>query len=163
FDGGRLTNSYIHDNAVLGVKVDGFAGYTGYSQYQTTQGAPVLIQNCSITHNNPNNVGNTGFEAGGIKMWEANNVSIINCTISNNVGMGIWYDTCRAGGVVMNSLITGNSMWGIDNEISDGSTFAFNTVTGNGLSHASDQWPQGGGICIDTGTGCTVRNNIVSG
>ncbi len=163
FDGGKLLNSYIHNNAVLGVKVDGLAGYVGTPEYLTTEGAPVLIQNDNISNNNPNDVGDTEFEAGGIKIWSANNVTITNCTISNNVGDGVWVDTCFAGDVIQNNLIQNNTMFGVSNEISNGTVIANNELTGNGLTHSADVWPSGGAIGVDTSANVTVSGNVVSG
>ena len=163
FDGGKLLNSDIYDNAVLGVKVNGLAGYPGTPEYLTTQGAPVLIENDIISGNNPNDVGNTEDEAGGIKVWSANNVTITDCTISNNVGHGVWFDTCFGGDVVENSLAQNNTMFGIYNEISNGTVIADNDLTGNGLSQSGQNWPQGGGIAVETSASVTVSGNVLSG
>ena len=162
FDGGKLLNSDIFDNAVLGVKVNGLAGYSNEPEYLTTQGAPVLIQNDIISGNNPNGVGNTSFEAGGIKLWSANNVTINNCTVSNNTGQGVWMNTCLGGDVIENSLVQNNTMFGIMNEISNGTQILWNDVTGNGLSHSADVWPTGGGIGVNTSTDVTVDGNTVA-
>lgn len=146
-DGGRLTNSYIHDNAVLGVKVDGLAGYPG-ALHWTTQGAAVLVQNNVISHNNPNNAGDTGWEAGGIKLWEANNVSIVGNTVSDNVGHGIWIDTCRAGNIVKDNYSSGNTGFGVFNEIANGTMIDGNTLVKNSR-----------GIYVASGSNVTVQNN----
>lgn len=148
-DGGRLTNSYVHDNAVLGVKVDGLAGYSGALRW-TTQGAPVLVQNNVISHNNPANKGDVGWEAGGIKLWEANNVAIVGNTVSDNTGHGIWIDTCRAGNVVKDNYSSGNTGFGIFNEIANGTLIDNNTLVKNSK-----------GIYVASSADVTVKDNAL--
>ncbi|MDE2102626.1 MAG: right-handed parallel beta-helix repeat-containing protein [Patescibacteria group bacterium] len=161
FDGGKLLNSYVHGNAVLGVKIDGLAGYAGEPEYLTTEGAPVTIENDNISGNNPHGAGNVEFEAGGIKLWSANNVSIVDCTISNNVGNGVWIDTCFAGDVVQGCLVQNNTSWGVENEISNGTQITQNYISGNGVLHSGDSWPLGGGIGVDDSANALVSENTV--
>ena len=161
FDGGKLTNSYIHDNEVLGVKVDGLAGYAGRPEYHTANGAPTLVQNNVITHNNPNNKGDVGWEAGGLKVWEANNVSVLNNNTSNNVGHGIWFDTVRAGGVVRFNLSQNNTGSGIYNELANGTNINSNKVMNNAIGSANATWPGAGGIVVDNSADVTVASNVV--
>ena len=150
YDGGKLTNSYIHDNAVLGVKYDGLAGYSGPLKW-TTQGLPGLIQNNKISHNNPNKAGDINNEAGGLKLWEANNVTIADNTVDANIGHGIWLDTGRAGNVVKNNLSMNNTNYGIFNEITNGTM-----IDGNNLVLNKS------GIYVASSANVTVQNNIIS-
>jgi hypothetical protein len=163
FDGGKLTNSYIHDNEVLGVKVDGLAGYSGRPEYHTANGAPTLVQNNIISHNNPNNKGDVGWEAGGLKVWEANNVSVLSNNTSGNIGHGIWFDTVRAGGVVRYNLSQSNSASGIYNELANGTLISNNRVMYNAIGSANATWPGAGGIVVDNSSGVRVVNNQLMG
>ncbi len=152
-DGSTVTNNYVHNNAVAGLGADSLAGYTSQPTHWTTQGAPILIQNNLIADNNPNGTASAGWDACGLKIWECNNCTIANNTLTDNIGNGIWLDTCRGGDVVENNLVTGSTNYAIFNEITNGSLITNNTVTNSALQS----------VVVWNGANVTVSYNTITG
>lgn len=146
-----LTNSYVHDNGQLGISADSTNG----------QCVDVLVSNCLVSHNNPQNAFDVNFEAGGSKFWNVNGLTIAHCEFSNNVGNGIWMDGDLAGGGNTNVIITNtwshdNGMAGIFQEIGGSATISDNLVENNGLKTNN-----GAGIELDDSESVTISNNVV--
>lgn len=160
FDGSQLTNSYIHDNGQLGVKVGGFAGVPDRPEYRTANGAPTLISNTRISRNNLAGLFDPSYEAGGIKLWMANNVTLQNLEVDNNGGSGIWVDTVYNGTVIRNSWSHDNTESGIYLELANGSLVENNLVERNSVG-ANLGARTIAGISIHVSSNTTVRNNVV--
>jgi hypothetical protein len=148
---GSLVSSYVHDNGQLGI---GAASANGPC-------VDVLIANCLISHNNPQNAFDVTFEAGGSKFWNVDGLTITHCEFSNNVGNGIWMDGDLAGGGNTNVTITNtwshdNGMIGIFQEIGGSALISHNLVENNGLATNN-----GVGIDLDDSESVTISNNIV--
>jgi parallel beta-helix repeat protein len=117
------------------------------------------IKNCIIT-------GNAGRDGGGITCsgYDGSHPAITNCTISNNIGSGIY---CGYGSspVITNCTITGNTGAGRPPSTTGGGIFCYYpsypkiancTITGN----SAGRW--GGGIYCESSliiTSCTITGN----
>jgi parallel beta-helix repeat protein len=160
FDGSQVINSYIHHNGHLGIKVDGLAGYSGEPTYLTDKGEPVLVANNEIAHNNTAHA-DVGHDAGGLKVWNTNNVTVENNFVHHNWGNGIWFDVDNYNGVIRNNLVEDNEFSGIYIEISRRITVENNTVNRNGRNYATDNWRVVAGISVDTSSDVIVRGNTL--
>jgi parallel beta-helix repeat protein len=161
FDGGQVTDSYVHHNGHLGIKVDGLAGYAGQPTYLTDRGEPVLIANNEISYNNTAKA-DEGHDAGGLKIWNANNVTVRDNFVHHNWGNGIWFDVDNYGGVIRGNTVEDNEFSGIYVEISRQVLVENNIVNRNGRNHATDNWRVVAGISVDTSSDITVRNNTLA-
>ena len=93
-------------------------------------------------------------------------LSVSGNLIKQNKGVGMWADVADDGRVISGNQIVGNAADGIRYEISRNGTIENNTISGNGFGtgrgSGTSLW-DGGGVNINTSSGVTVRNNVVSG
>ncbi len=146
-----LTNSYVHDNGQMGIAAASANNHC----------VDVLIANCQISHNNPQNAFNVAWEAGGSKFWNVNGLTITHCEFNDNVGNGIWMDGDLDGGGNTNVLITNtwshnNLGIGIFQEIGGSALITSNLVENNGSATF-----EGVGIELDDSESVTITNNVI--
>lgn len=145
FNGGTLAiaNSTITGNSVSGVAQGAGIGMQG--------GVACSITNCTITGNTSGGINYAGGV--GILGFGTVAVTIVNSTISDNTGEGLYLDDVLA--TVANSTINDNTSTGIETIGSTLITIENCTVSGNG----------GGGIYSQAPMsirGCAVVNNTTA-
>jgi parallel beta-helix repeat protein len=92
-------------------------------------------------------------ESGGGKFSGTSNARVINNTVSNNDGAGIWFDALSSGGIIKGNTVTNNTRDGIRYENSHSGTISNNVLKNNA---------QKNGICSSTST-ANYREIIVIG
>jgi len=176
--GWTMLYNYMHDNGgaamILGDHntaeyncLDHNAQY-GFQIFGNT----VNVQFNEISNNDSANVesSNPGCGcSGGMKAWEAQNVTLDNNWVHNNMNVGLWVDTNNVGFDISNNVITDNTAEGILYETS----YNFH-ITGNYI--ARNAWVKGpsnggfpnGAVYIsesggDARVGSTYANSEISG
>lgn len=139
-----IRESYVHNNGRIGLKA---------------KGENVLIEGNQIAFNNPDDLHDPLWEAGGFKFIETDGLVARGNHIHDNHGSGIWADLGAINTVIEENLIEGNTHAGIDYEISSHGIIRNNVVRNNGHGHASG-WMWGAGITI-RGPHVYVHGNVV--
>jgi parallel beta-helix repeat protein len=128
---------YVHNGQ------EGIAGY---------QSDGVVINGAEVAYNNWAGF-NPDWDAGGIKMCTTANVTITNCNVHDNNGMGIWADIDSTNWTITGNTVTNNNGNGIMYEISHGpNAVDSNTVSGNARA----------GIYISNSDGVEASGNTVT-
>ena len=143
--------SYVHHNGQLGI------GGTGDD---------ILIEGNEIAYNNPSNLGDLNFEAGGTKFVLTNRLVVRNNFVHHNTGPGLWTDIDNDATLFEGNLVEDNLREGIVTEISYSAIIRNNTVRRNGLGDSrSAAWLWGAGIGIHAsgGTGIEIYGNVLEG
>ncbi len=137
-------------------------GQLGLGQYSS---AAATVTRNVISGNNTDGFWIADWESGGIKSTRSSG-TVSGNLIKANKGIGMWADVADDGRVISGNKIIGNAADGIRYEISRNGTIENNTISGNGFGtgrgSGTSLW-DGGGVNINTSTGVTVRNNVVSG
>ena len=122
----------------------------------------ITVDGVEIDHNNTRHI-DCGYEAGGFK-WVANNVTVKNSSIHDNLCKGLWSDINSSNGVIQNNRIYDNSDEGVFVEISNHFVVSGNMIYGNGLRNYNGcGWVWGGGITAAASSYVDVYGNNVSG
>jgi hypothetical protein len=103
----NITNNLVHDTEGMGIRVRGYMAIEGDTSVQSSH---VLIKNNNVYYTNLDNSGsNKGVNNWGaaIQAWNANQVKIVNNTVSKNYGEGIGL-TLVDNGVVSKNLLYDN-------------------------------------------------------
>jgi hypothetical protein len=101
-----------------------------------------------------------GYEAGGIKLGRASQVTISANEVDGNTGPGIWCDVACTSVTVNGNRVHDNTRQGILFETGLGASITGNAVWENGWSFPS--WGWGGGIVISSSGGADVAANTVA-
>ena len=141
-----VEDCWIEDNSAIGLSVfgDTFSNVTlrrvtsirnGLMGVQAEKANNLLLEDCLITGNNHQHF-LFGQSSGGVKVTRSRPVTVRNCTISDNIGPGLWFDqSCYdmrvsgcdiqnntgagftiencATGVLVDCLVTGNGTKGV--------------------------------------------------
>lgn len=149
----RLTNSWVHDAGVIGVRaVDTDSNVTSCSD--------VLVQNTRISNCNKQNDLN---EAGGSKFWNVDGLRVINCEWDHNRGDGIWGDGSIEGGggnrnvEIAYNWVHDNTRYGIYQET--GGKFWVH----HNISERNGDGRDGAGIYVNMSEDGLIENNILRG
>lgn len=143
--GWLVTNSFIHHNTLNGI-----GGY---------QSSGMTLMNSEISDNqlarlDPDTA--TGYAAG-IKLFQSHNVNILNNSIRDNWGVGVWCDTDCYNVWIDGNTISGNTYRGVMLEISYGGTISNNMITGNGWAAGNG----GHGVFISTSENTQIYGNTI--
>jgi len=151
-----ISNSYVHDNAQLGIKAVDSSGGANCQH--------VTVTNTRDSHNNPLNKFDYGVEGGGSKFWNVNYLTITHCEFDNNVGDGIWCDGDLGGGnrnvEISYNWTHDNNRYGIYQEIGGSAWIHDNLTENNGVSgpyHEAD----GAGIQVNNSESLIIENNTI--
>jgi hypothetical protein len=151
-----ISNSYVHDNAQLGIKAVDSSGGENCQH--------VTVSNTRDSHNNPLNKFDYGVEGGGSKFWNVNYLTITHCEFDNNVGDGIWCDGDLGGGnrnvEISYNWTHDNNRYGIYQEIGGSAWIHDNLTENNGVSgpyHEAD----GAGIQVNNSESLIIENNTI--
>jgi parallel beta-helix repeat protein len=130
-DDSTLIDSYVHHNHQAGVG---------------GQGDRVLVEGNEIAFNNYLAEVEPGFEAGGSKWVNTDDLVVRANYVHDNCGPGLWTDSNNVGTLYESNTVEDNWGAGIFHEISGAATIRLNLVIGNAFG-------QDGPICAATGGG----------
>jgi parallel beta-helix repeat protein len=139
--GFTVRRNHIHHNGQLGVK--------GY-------GDGALLEDNEISHNNPDEKYDFGWEAGASKFIRTTNLTVRGNHVHHNRGPGLWTDGFNRNTLYEDNTVEYNAGPGIFHEISYEAVIRNNTVRGN----AHDFYI--GGILIANSSGVEVYGNTVT-
>ncbi len=141
----KLLNNNISRNGELGV-----------FGWQSTN---VLIQGNRLFGNNTEAF-NPGYEAGGLKIGNVQQVQITQNEVYGNYGMGLWCDVDCEYVTISGNRVHDNQNQGITYEISGHGTITGNSVWNNGFGNQI--WGWGAGIMLQNSHDSEVGNNVVA-
>jgi parallel beta-helix repeat protein len=127
-----IRNNRVHHNHQLGMAVTGTVG--------------TLVEGNEIAYNNWLVEYDWGWEAGGTKFWETQDLVVRGNWSHHNNGPGLWADTDNTGTVYEDNVVEDNTANGIFHEVSGSAVIRNNVLRRNGFDHAA--WLWGGGIVI---------------
>lgn len=139
-----IRDNYLHDNGQLGIH--GGSPTSG-----------VLIQGNEIAFNNPDDLHDMAWEAGGVKVVETRDLIIRRNFVHDNGGPGLWTDRDNVGSVFEDNTLIDNDGPGILHEISYSALIRNNVVGGN--AHVFFL----GGILVLSSADVEVYGNELSG
>ncbi len=122
---GKIVGNNIHDNGQMGVGANG---------------DNITVQGNEIGHNGYFSGISPGFEGGGSKFSQTDNLKIIGNYSHDNNGYGLWTDIDNINTLYDGNTVADNSSGGINHEISYDATIRNNVVTGNGSPAAPWLW-----------------------
>lgn len=111
-------------------------------------------------YNNNTEAFSSGWEAGGIKISETNDLLIDGNHVYNNGGPGIWNDVSCARVTISNNRVHHNAKQGIAYELSQYGIITGNVVYENGLGYTV--WGWGAGILVQNSAYTEVANNTLA-
>lgn len=130
-------------------------GQEGISGYRCDG---LVIEGATVARNNYAGF-DMNWQAGGIKVATAANVTYTGNHVVDNSGIGIWNDAGVRDATVRDNHVSGNQSTGIMDELSYHSTIVGNTVIGNGASIGTAAFPAG--ILLQNSSDADVRANYV--
>ncbi len=139
----------IHDGGQLGVHLGG----------DGTNGRNNILRDSRVHDNNTAGFDPT-WEAGGLKATRQTGLQLLDNTVDDNAGPGLWCDIACRDIVVTGNRVHHNTYAGIMFEISTGATIRSNLVWENGWGEAT--WGWGAGILISSSGGADVSGNTVA-
>lgn len=119
----------------------------------------LLVQGCRIHDNNTEEF-NVEWEAGGLKIAVANNVTLDGNEAFDNRGPGLWLDIAADDAIIKNNRVYRNTYAGIWFEVSDGAQIFNNVTWMNGFGKNTYGW--GAGILISCARNAEVYNNVAA-
>jgi Right handed beta helix region len=135
-------DNYIHHNGQLGIGAGG-------------QG--ITIARNEIAHNNYAQY-NSGWEAGGSKFAQTQNLTVQGNYVHHNNGPGLWTDIDNIDTQYLDNMVFANVEMGIFHEISHAAIIRHNYVAHNGQD---DPWLYGANILVSTSNRVTVEANTI--
>lgn len=133
--------------------------FRGGQQGVSGNGTGNLVQNNEIHDNNTEGF-SSGWEAGGLKMALAEDLTLDANEVYGNKGPGLWCDIDCKNVTYGNNRVHHNANAGIFFEISDGAKIHGNKVWENGWGYSD--WGWGTGILISSSKNAEVYDNIVA-
>jgi len=119
----------------------------------------VLIEGNEVAYNNT--AGYYPFwEAGGIKMSAATNLTVRNNRVHHNMGKGIWTDENAYKVLIEGNTSSDNDHQGISHEVSYDAIIRNNTVERNGFKNSAGV--AGGGITLNSSANVEIYGNQVN-
>lgn len=154
----HLDNLMITDSATIGVGVvtSDVVLYrvsvlrSGLLGVHASYADRLYISHSKIDNNNTEQF-NSAPVSGGIKSGRTRTLTVVNSSVSNNLGQGYWSDESVYDTRILSSNIIGNRAAGVFLEISARGTVANNIISGNG----------GDGVKINNTSTVTIYNNTV--
>ena len=146
-DRGVIRNNRIHHNHQLGIKV--------------RRSNNTIVEGNEIAYNNWLKEYEWGWEAGGTKFWDTENLIVRNNHSHHNWGPGLWDDHDNNNILYEGNLVENNAGPGIFREIGYSGIVRNNTAIGNGFS--ANRWLWGAGILIAATQDTEVYGNVVKG
>ena len=122
---GKIVGNNIHDNGQMGIGANG---------------DNILVQGNEIGHNGYFSGISPGFEGGGSKFSQTDNLKVVDNYSHDNNGYGLWTDIDNIHTLYDGNTVVDNSAGGISHEISYDATIRNNVVTGNGSPTAPWLW-----------------------
>ena len=144
-DGGVVQNNFLHDNGQEGL---------------SASGANVTVGGNRISGNNYAGF-DPGWEAGGAKFSNTQNIVVEQNYVYDNIGPGLWTDIDNINSLYDSNIVINNAGEGIKHEISYAAVISNNTVYGNGGEDPS-VWLWGAQILIQNSQNVQVYNNTVT-
>ncbi len=157
-DHGLVEDSDIHHNGQLGVGASGIGGKV----YNTR------VRYNAIHHNNIDGFWSIDGAAGGVKITETLDASVVGNDVSDNHQRGIWVDVACLDTTVAGNVVRNNWSDGVMFEISSGAWIHHNTVIGNAFGHPFSRghlglsgYTVGNGITVsDADRACIYANEV---
>ena len=115
-DGAKISDNYIHDNGEMGYALSG---------------NNIVFSNNELAFNNYAGF-DCGWECGGGKATQTNNLIMSNNYSHDNYGPGFWTDTDNINTTYTGNVIANNQLEGIIHEISHSATITNNLLINNG-------------------------------
>lgn len=141
---GKIVGNDVHDNGQLGLGGNG---------------DNIVIQGNEIAHNGYFSGIAPGWEAGGSKFSQTDNLQVVDNYAHDNNGYGLWTDIDNIHTLYEGNTVTNNLAGGISHEISYDATIRNNVLSGNGGDSAN--WLWGGAIQIQNSKNVDVSGNHV--
>jgi hypothetical protein len=141
--GMKLVANFIHDNGQLGV------GGTGDG---------VVIEDNEVARNNIARF-ESGWEAGGVKIFRSSNLRVVGNYVCENIGSGLWTDTDNSNVSYLNNTVENNWGPGIQHEISFSALIRGNVLRNNG--RGGSPWLWGAQILVQNSHDVEVTENQV--
>lgn len=142
-DGSSMVRCFVHHNGQKGVGA---------------RGPHILLQDSEISWNNFAGY-DYGWEAGGSKFSRTTDLQVLNNSVHDNAGGGLWADIDNQNALFRLNKVEHNAGTGIQYEISYGALIEQNTVRENGSAPRVSLWQAQ--ISIQNSSGVTVRENTV--
>lgn len=143
--GSLVARNIVVDNGQVGIKA---------------AGSGARIEHNEVARNNT-----IGFqrlwEAGGLKFWNARNLTVTGNWIHHNDGSGLWADYAREGMVVSGNVAEANTDSGINIEMTIGTQVVGNLVIGNDIGDRDNPGYWSGGIFLYNTPLAQVRGNVL--
>jgi len=166
--GWRVLNNVIRLNHGVGVGVADASSIIGnVISDQGQLGIGVWGTGSVLTDNEIAFNGVAGYssewEAGGVKAWMTERLTLSRNYVHDNLGPGLWADGGNIDTTYTHNRITNNWNAGIQHEISYDATITYNDIAGNGRRHKG--WAWDAGIQIQSSGGINrieVAHNTVS-
>ncbi len=167
-----VDSTEVRNNANLGIRLGGQMKVRWSNVHHNGQlgiggiGDDILIEGNEIAYNNPSNLGNLDFEAGGTKFVLTNRLVVRNNFVHHNTGPGLWTDIDNDATLFEGNLVEDNLREGIITEISYSAIIRNNTVRRNGLNDSRSAvwlWGAGIGIHASGGAGIEIYGNVLEG
>lgn len=133
--------------------------FRGGQQGVHGNGTGAVVRGNQIHHNNTEAF-SAGWEAGGLKMALAENVTLTGNSVYRNDGPGLWCDIDCKNVTYTNNRVHHNQNAGIFFEISDGAEISGNKVYENGWGFPD--WGWGAGILVSSSRNADVHDNTVA-
>lgn len=122
------------------------------------EGDDAIIESLQIAFNNYAGF-SSGWEAGGTKFWNSDNLIIRNTCVHNNDGPGLWTDINNTNVLIEGNKVFDNAGDGIKHEISYSAIIRDNVAARNGKP--TDNWLWGSQILIQNSSDTEVYGNVV--
>lgn len=140
----HVTGNYVHDNGQMGLGASG---------------DNVRVEGNEIAHNGYFSGIDRGWEGGGTKFAETENLIVRDNYSHDNNGYGLWTDINNINTLYEGNTVANNLSGGINHEISYAATIRDNVLTGNGGEGVG--WLWNGGIQIQNSKNVDVYRNYV--
>lgn len=126
----------------------------------TYQASNLSFTRCTFNSNNLTQIGDPGWESGGIKFANGSGFTFDSCVAAYNDGPGFWSDVDGNNMTIFNSNAHHNTRAGIMFEIGDTFNCYNNIAWRNGSGFNAYGW--GAGILVSSSRNANVHNNIVA-
>jgi parallel beta-helix repeat protein len=150
-----LRNCRIENNGFVGIDVLGANEASNWDRYTTRTSQNLLFENLTLTGNNYRRAFDQ-WHAGGAKIIPGvRGATFRGCTVKNNLGAGLWFDTDWGDNLVENNLVDGNTcgIWWEISETLPGDRHGI-IIRNNRVLNSRDQ-----GIYVSAASEAIIENN----
>ncbi|MGD9531175.1 MAG: right-handed parallel beta-helix repeat-containing protein [Dehalococcoidia bacterium] len=167
--GWRIQNNEVRYNHGIGIDFASSSTVTGnFVHHQGQLGLGAEGTDSVVRDNEVSFNGTAGYdiewEAGGIKSWQTERLTLRHNYVHDNVGPGVWTDGGALDTTYEYNRVLDNWSAGLVHEISYDATIRHNEISGNGRRKKG--WAWDAGILIQSSGGIKaieISNNIVTG